>query len=74
VVGELKTGSIRYTAAHSDELRIILHGDSAVVTGRWTGTFIHDGVTTNLRERFTNVYARIKGQWRCVASHGSTLK
>jgi ketosteroid isomerase-like protein len=74
VVGELKAGRIKYTAAKSDELRIILHGDAAVVSGRWTGTFAHNGKTTNLRERFTNFYARLKGQWRCVASHGSTLR
>ena len=62
VVGELKAGRIKYTAAKSDELRIILHGDAAVVSGRWTGTFTHNGKTTTLRERFTNFYARIKGQ------------
>jgi ketosteroid isomerase-like protein len=74
VVGELKAGRIRYTAAASDELRIILHGDAAVVSGRWTGTFTHNGKTTSLRERFTNFYARLKGRWRCVASHGSDLR
>jgi ketosteroid isomerase-like protein len=73
VVEELKAGRIKYTAAKSDELRIILHGDAAVVSGRWTGTFTHNGKTTSLRERFTNFYARLKGQWRCVASHGSNL-
>ena len=74
VIAELKAGRIKYTAAKSDDLRIILHGDAAVVSGRWTGTFTHNGKTTNLRERFTNFYARLKGQWRCVASHGSTLR
>ena len=74
VVGELKAGRIKYSAAKSDELRIILHGDAAVVSGRWTGSFTHNGKTTNLRERFTNFYARVNGQWRCVASHGSTLR
>jgi ketosteroid isomerase-like protein len=74
VVGELKAGRIRYTAAKSDELRIILYGDAAVVSGRWTGTFTHNGKTTKLRERFTNFYARIKGEWHCVASHGSSLR
>jgi ketosteroid isomerase-like protein len=74
VVGELKAGRIKYTAAKSDELRVILHSDAAVVSGRWTGTFTHNGKTTNLRERFTNFYARLKGQWRCVASHGSAIR
>ena len=74
VVGELKTGRIKYTAAKSDELRVILHGDAAVVSGRWTGTFTHNGKTTNLRERFTNLYVRLNGQWRCVASHGSAIR
>lgn len=74
VIGELKAGRIKYAAAKSDQLRIILHGDAAVVSGRWTGTYTHNDKTNNLRERFTNFYVRLNGQWRCVASHGSNLR
>jgi ketosteroid isomerase-like protein len=73
VVGELRAGRIRYTASRSDQLRIILHGDAAVVSGRWTGSFTHNGKGTSLVERFTNFYVRLAGQWRCVASHGSNV-
>jgi ketosteroid isomerase-like protein len=65
--------SASQTKVQQNPLRIILHGDAAVVSGRWTGTFTHNGKTSSLRERFTNFYARLKGQWRCVASHGSNL-
>src|SRR5690606_38571145 len=74
VVGEMKAGRIKYTAAESDQLRILLHGDAAVVSGRWTGVFSHNGKTTHLRERYTNFYVRINGRWRCAASHGSNLR
>ena len=74
VIGELKAGRIKYAAAKSEDLRIILHGDAAVVSGRWNGTFTHNGKTTKLRERFTNFYVRQNGQWQCVAAHGSTLR
>ena len=74
VISALRARRISYSSAHSDEIRIILHGDVAIVSGRWTGSFTHNGKTTNLRERFTNVYARLGGQWRVVASHGSNIR
>jgi uncharacterized protein (TIGR02246 family) len=74
VISALRARRISYSSAHSDEVRVILHGDTAIVSGRWTGSFTHNGKTTNLRERFTNVYVRLSGQWRVVASHGSNIR
>jgi ketosteroid isomerase-like protein len=74
VLGELKAGNIQYQAAKTDSVKIILHGDAAVVNGRWRGTYRYQGKAVNLLERFTNFYVRRGGQWRCVASHGSAIK
>jgi ketosteroid isomerase-like protein len=75
VIAGLKSGNIRYQAAKTEELKVILHGDAAVVSGRWRGRFVNqDKKTIDLLERFTNFYVRERGQWRCVASHGSAIK
>jgi hypothetical protein len=37
-------------------------------------TYRVDGRRVKLVERFTNFYVRHGGQWRCVASHGSSIQ
>ena len=74
VLSELKSRNITYQAARTEELNIILHGDAAVVSGRWRGSYRNRGKTVNLLERFTNFYVRKNGNWQCVASHGSAIR
>jgi ketosteroid isomerase-like protein len=74
VISELKSRNITYHSAKTEDLKIILHGDAAVVSGQWRGSYNNRGKTINLLERFTNFYVRRDGQWRCVASHGSAIK
>lgn len=74
VIGKLKARTVKYDSAKTDEVKILLHGDTAVVSGRWTGKYTVGGKAVELRERFTNVYARVKGKWQCIASHGSAIK
>ena len=74
VIGALKSGNIKYESAKTENVKVILHGDAAVVSGTWRGKYTHLGKTVNLVERFTNFYVRQRGHWQCVASHGSTIK
>ena len=74
VIGELRVRNIKYRSAKTEELKIMLYGDAAVVSGRWRGSYDYKGKTTDLTERFTNFYVRRGGEWRCVASHGSAIK
>ena len=74
VIGELKAGNIKYQAAKTEELKVILHADAAVVSGKWRGRYVYQGKTANLLERFTNFYIRRGGRWQCIASHGSAIK
>ena len=74
VVGALKSGEIKFLASKSSEMKVFLYGDAGVVTGRWTGKFIVKGKTVDTAERFTDTYVRQNGQWRCVATQGTTAK
>src|SRR5687767_12208239 len=74
IVGELRAGNLKYQSAKTDDVKVMLYGDAAVVSGRWRGTYSYKGRVTSLHERFTNFYVRQKGQWKCVAAHGSTMK
>ena len=74
VIGELRAGNIKYDSAKTEELRVIPHGDAAVASGRWRGSYKFQGRAVNLHERFTNFYVRRSGEWKCVASHGSAIR
>lgn len=74
VISELKSRNITYSSARTDEVKIVLHGDAAVVSGRWRGSYENREKRVKLVERFTNFYVRRGGTWRCVASHGSAIQ
>jgi ketosteroid isomerase-like protein len=73
-LARVKSGEVKYQSAKADDLKFAIYGDAAVVTGRWKGKFVENGKTVDATERFTDLFVRQNGQWRCVASHASTLK
>ncbi len=74
VVAAVKSGEIKFLTAKSSDMKIFVYGDAGVITGRWTGKFIQKGKTIETVERFTDTYVRQNGQWRCVATQGTTVK
>ena len=52
----------------STDVEVRLHGDTAVVTGITTSTGQFMGQCFTMRERATDVLARLDGRWLCVFS------
>ena len=48
-------------------------GDSIVVTGIYRGKSTKNGKTTVIRGRFTDTWAKINGNWQCVASSATPI-
>lgn len=74
MLAQVKSGEVKYQTSKMDDMKVFVYGDAAVVNGRWKGKFVEKGKTVDTTERFTDTYVRQGGQWRCVASHGSTIK
>ncbi len=74
VIGAMKAGEIKYESAKTEDLKVMVYGDAAVVSGKWTGAYRYKDKPVRLQERFTNFYVKRAGKWRCVASHGSSLQ
>lgn len=74
VITRVKSGEIKYQSARADDLKVYLYGDTAVVSGRWTGKYVENGKPVDATERFTDSFVRQNGEWKCVASHASHLK
>ncbi len=62
----IKSGTLTHEMMQSDDIRVRVYGDSAVVSAltRSKGKFMEQEFTTH--ERSTDVFVRHDGQWRCV--------
>ena len=62
----IKSGTLTHEMMESEDIRVRVYGDSAVVSAltRSKGKFMGHEFTTH--ERSTDVFVRRDGRWRCV--------
>ena len=65
-LGVIKSGALTHEMMESDDIRVRVYGDSAVLSAltRSKGKFMGQEFSTY--ERSTDVFVRLDGQWRCV--------
>ena len=65
----------KYTASTFDDAKVRIFGDVAVVqaAGVDRGTDADDGKPFVRRYRYTDIWVRRGGVWKCVASHASEI-
>lgn len=74
-----KMGLISHTAQPAEhvelsefsDLRIRMHGDTAVVTGNYHELGASGGKHYDYNDRVTDVWMKINGNWKLIASHYS---
>ena len=57
----------------TDDMKVRIYGDAAVVTGRNTFKATLQGKEINGQERWTDTWIKRDGRWRCVATHNSLI-
>ena len=69
----ITSGALTHEKMESEDLRVRVYGDSAVVTAvtRAKGKFMGQGFST--QERATDVFVKREGRWRCVLTHLTRL-
>ena len=70
------TAKTKWQGSAVSDMKVQLHGDSAVVTGIWTGKGVDPtGKAFDSRERFADTWVKMPdGKWQCVASASATIK
>src|SRR5437773_2539033 len=65
----IKSGALMHEMMDSEDLRVRVYGDSAVITGltRTKGKFMGRDFST--QERATDVFVKRDGRWHCVLTH-----
>ncbi len=69
----LKSGEEAVASAVSDDFKVRIYGDTAVVTYRWTYKGQLKGKESTGQERDTDTWVRRGGRWQCVAAHASRI-
>src|SRR4026207_966379 len=65
----IKSGALAHNMMESEDFRVRVYGDSAVVTGitRTEGKFMGQEFST--QERATDVFVKRDRRWQCVLTH-----
>lgn len=65
----IKSGALTHDRMESEDFRVRIYGDSAVVTGITSTKGKFMGQEFSTRERATDVLVKRDGSWRCVLTH-----
>jgi len=71
---DVKDGTLKYERLDKSEMKVRVYGETAVVTGRAQSKIKVKGQEVGGIDRFTEVFARQGGKWRCVSTQGSPIR
>jgi ketosteroid isomerase-like protein len=69
-----RSGELRLESGRSDDVRIRIYGNTAVMTGRFTAKGRFRNRVIDIQERYTAVWVKRRGAWRLVAEQGNFIK
>jgi uncharacterized protein (TIGR02246 family) len=69
----IKSYEEELTSLVTDEWKVRVYGDAAVVTARNTRKVNLEGKEVTSQDRFTDTWIKRDGRWQCVAAHNSTI-
>lgn len=73
VLHEAFTGERTITEGKIDEVDVRDFGEWAVVTGRTRMSGNYKGEDMTVVLRFTDIFTRTSGEWKCIASQGTFI-
>ena len=69
----IKSGALTHDKMESEDFRVRVYGDSAVVTAITSAKGKFMGQEFSTHERATDVFVKCDGRWRCVLTHLTRL-
>jgi ketosteroid isomerase-like protein len=65
----------KYDSVDYTDVKVTAYGNTAIAIGGFNAKGTDDkGKPMDVHEQFTDTWVKMNGQWRCVASHSSTMK
>ena len=72
-IGEARKNDPKYEIFENYDMKVRLHGDTAVVTGKTHTKGISGGKPFDFQFQFTDTLVKDSGRWRLLAGHVSRL-
>jgi len=72
-LADVKSGAYKMQSAAAEDLKVQVHGNAGVVTGRWASKGTYKGKDISGSERFTDTFVNEGGKWHCIATHESRI-
>jgi ketosteroid isomerase-like protein len=71
-----RTKKAKWTTFQVADMKVTAHGDSAIITGSWSGVGTDGGgQSVNAKERWVDTWVKMPdGKWLCVASASAPSK
>ena len=66
-LADLKARTLNFRSFKHDDVRVVVHGDTGVLTGISTSAVEFQGAVSSSPRRFLNVFVKKDGRWLCVA-------
>jgi ketosteroid isomerase-like protein len=70
----IKSGALTHDMMESEDFRVRVYGDSAVVTAITSAKGKFMGQEFSTQERATDVFVKRDGRWQCVLTHLTKFK
>jgi ketosteroid isomerase-like protein len=67
-LGVIESGALTHEMMESDDSRVLIYGNTAIVTALTTTKGKFSGQAFTTQERATDVFVKQNGQWLCVLS------
>jgi len=68
-LGVIRSGALTHEMMESDDTRVRIYGNSAIVTALTTTKGEFSGQVFTTQERATDVFVKQNGRWQCALSH-----
>lgn len=66
-LADLKARKLNFRSFKHDDVKVVVHGDTGVLTGISTSAVDYQGTVSSSPRRFLNIFVKKNGQWLCVA-------
>jgi uncharacterized protein (TIGR02246 family) len=74
ILAEMKTDPAKIESAENGDMRAMVFGDTAIVTGTYIEKSTTNGKDSSQQIRYTEVYAKRNGRWQCVTQYLTKVK
>ena len=66
-LADLKGRGLNFRSSKHDDVKVVVHGDTGVLTGISTSAVEYQGKVSSSPRRFLNIFVKKDGRWLCVA-------